>query len=41
MAGGRQYVPWVHLDDVVGATMFALDNEAVQRARERDRTRSP
>ena len=29
MAGGRQYVPWVHLDDVVGATMFALDNEAV------------
>jgi len=29
VAGGRQYVPWVHVDDVVGATMFALDNEAV------------
>lgn len=22
VAGGRQYVPWVHLDDVVGATLF-------------------
>ena len=29
VAGGRQYVPWVHVDDVVGATTFALDNEAV------------
>ena len=29
VAGGRQYVPWVHVDDVVGATMFELDNEAV------------
>ena len=29
VAGGRQYVPWVHVDDVVGATMFALDNEAL------------
>jgi uncharacterized protein (TIGR01777 family) len=29
VAGGRQYVPWVHADDVVGATIFALDNEAV------------
>jgi uncharacterized protein len=29
VAGGRQYVPWVHVDDVVGATIFALDNEAV------------
>jgi len=27
VAGGRQYVPWVHVDDVVGATMFALGNE--------------
>jgi uncharacterized protein (TIGR01777 family) len=25
VAGGRQYVPWVHVDDVVGATVFALD----------------
>jgi uncharacterized protein (TIGR01777 family) len=30
VAGGRQYVPWVHRDDVVGATMFALDNESVR-----------
>jgi len=30
VAGGRQYVPWIHRDDVVGATMFALDNEAVR-----------
>jgi uncharacterized protein (TIGR01777 family) len=29
VAGGRQYVPWVHLDDVVGATTFALDNEGL------------
>ena len=24
VAGGRQYVPWVHLDDVVGAVVFLL-----------------
>jgi uncharacterized protein len=28
VAGGRQYVPWVHLDDVVGAMAFCLENEA-------------
>jgi uncharacterized protein (TIGR01777 family) len=28
VAGGRQYVPWVHVDDVVGAILFVLDNEA-------------
>jgi uncharacterized protein (TIGR01777 family) len=28
VAGGRQYVPWVHLDDVVGAILFVLDSEA-------------
>src|SRR5438067_12753664 len=27
VAGGRQYVPWIHLDDVVGATLFCLDDE--------------
>jgi uncharacterized protein len=27
VAGGRQYVPWVHVDDVVGATIFALEHE--------------
>jgi hypothetical protein len=26
VAGGRQYVPWVHIDDVVGALLFCLDN---------------
>jgi len=30
VAGGRQYVPWVHLEDVVGATIFSLENEAVR-----------
>jgi uncharacterized protein (TIGR01777 family) len=25
VAGGRQYLPWVHLDDMVGAVLFALD----------------
>jgi uncharacterized protein (TIGR01777 family) len=28
VAGGRQYLPWVHIDDVVGALLFALDTEA-------------
>jgi uncharacterized protein len=28
VAGGEQYVPWVHLDDVVGAIVFCLDTEA-------------
>jgi uncharacterized protein len=29
VAGGRQYVPWVHLDDMVGALIFALDDPDV------------
>ena len=28
VAGGRQYVPWIHTDDVVGSLIFALDAEA-------------
>jgi uncharacterized protein len=28
VAGGEQYVPWVHLDDVVGAILFELDTDA-------------
>jgi uncharacterized protein (TIGR01777 family) len=28
VAGGKQYVPWVHMDDVVGAILFCLDSEA-------------
>jgi uncharacterized protein len=27
VAGGRQYFPWVHLDDVVGALLFCLDSD--------------
>jgi uncharacterized protein (TIGR01777 family) len=27
VAGGRQYVPWVHLDDVVGAVVFLLEGQ--------------
>jgi len=28
VAGGRQYVPWIHTDDVVGGLMFCLDTAA-------------
>jgi uncharacterized protein (TIGR01777 family) len=28
VAGGRQYVPWVHVDDIAGALLFALDTDA-------------
>jgi NAD dependent epimerase/dehydratase family enzyme len=28
VAGGAQYVPWIHVDDVVGAMLFALDTDA-------------
>jgi uncharacterized protein (TIGR01777 family) len=27
VAGGRQYVPWIHLDDVVGVLLCAVDND--------------
>lgn len=30
VAGGRQYVPWIHLDDVVGALLHCLDDERAQ-----------
>ena len=33
VAGGRQYVPWIHLDDVVGALLFGLDTPGGPRAR--------
>jgi hypothetical protein len=29
VAGGKQWVPWVHADDVVGAYLFALDHDEV------------
>jgi uncharacterized protein len=28
VAGGRQYFPWIHLDDEVAALLFALDTDA-------------
>src|SRR5205807_5628383 len=27
VAGGRQYVPWIHLEDVVGALIFSAEHE--------------
>lgn len=27
IAGGAQYMPWIHADDVVGAYLFVLDND--------------
>lgn len=29
VAGGRQYVPWIHLDDVVRALLFCVDQPAL------------
>jgi uncharacterized protein len=31
VAGGGQYLPWVHVDDVAGAIAFCLDTEAARR----------
>ncbi|MCW2959359.1 MAG: hypothetical protein JWP18_2162 [Solirubrobacterales bacterium] len=32
VAGGRQYMPWIHLDDIVGLYLAALDNPSWQGA---------
>ena len=32
VAGGKQYVPWIHLDDIVGALLHCVDTEAVRGA---------
>ena len=37
VAGGRQYLPWIHLDDLVGA----LPRRARRRALERRRSTAP
>ena len=29
VAGGRQYVPWVHLDDVAAALLRCLDDDSI------------
>ncbi len=30
VAGGHQYVPWIHLDDVVGGLLLCLDSDRAQ-----------
>lgn len=30
VAGGRQYVPWIHTDDVAGALVFCVDNAGAE-----------
>jgi hypothetical protein len=30
VAGGKQYVPWVHMDDVVGAMLCCLEDERIR-----------
>jgi uncharacterized protein (TIGR01777 family) len=30
IAGGRQYLPWLHIDDAVGILLWALDDERVE-----------
>ena len=32
VAGGRQYVPWIHLDDVAGAIVECLENDGARGA---------
>src|SRR5436190_118562 len=32
VAGGRQYMPWIHLDDLVGIYLAALDGEGWSRS---------
>ena len=32
IGGGKQYMSWIHIDDVVGIYLFALDNPAVKGA---------
>jgi uncharacterized protein (TIGR01777 family) len=32
VAGGRQYVPWIHLDDAAGAIVECLENDGVEGA---------
>ena len=42
VAGGRQYVPWIHRDDVVGMFLAALDDDGGRaRSTRARRSRSP
>ena len=40
VAGGRQYVAWIHRDDLVGIMLAALDDERWTGAGQRDRART-
>ena len=37
LAGGAQYLSWIHIDDEVGILLWALDDDERQRRRQRDR----
>ena len=37
IAGGDQYMSWIHVDDEVGVLLWALDNDAVSGVDQRDR----
>ena len=41
VAGGKQYMPWIHVDDVVGIYLAALDDAELVRTGQRDARRSP
>ena len=43
IGSGKQYMPWIHLDDLVGIYLAAIDNPSVRRARSTPprRSRSP
>jgi uncharacterized protein len=32
VAGGRQYMPWIHLDDVIGVMLRAIDDDSLSGA---------
>ena len=40
VAGGRQYLPWIHADDIVGLYLAALDDAAWEGADQRQRARA-
>ncbi len=41
IAGGRQYIPWIHAEDVVGMMLAALGDERWERTGQRHRARCP
>ena len=40
VAGGRQYMPWIHVDDLVGIYLAALDGDGWSGAGQRDGARA-